>query len=392
MLRRIRASDCRDPRDRVYGILGIVAFTGGPRGAVPLTVDYSISISPENVYKDFFLRYIDRYGTLRLLDEAGLWQGSQMRPTWIPDWRSHVLEHQLDLSLESATSHFVRAECKFPEEGTLRVLGRCAERVTTVCVLDPTKADQLDSGSWKEIAMQMLWNLGSVEADIAAERFARALCCILDPVKTPPNDVKSCKEEFKTYLAYLYREARKTSDDHSHVMKPPAEIISSSAATKLVQSVLYLRIRGAPLLYLSNRYVGIGARYAKAGDQIWAILGSRALILLREVENNKHQVVGPYFVHGFNWGEALLGPLPDHYTVVSRFEKTREGYSPYYLDTETGLASMWGPRISWEELEAHPPMVDFVPVTAPPGEPFRVRPDSEYLRRHSIDTQQIDLV
>ncbi len=400
LLRRIRASDCRDQRDRVYGILGILALTGESGRAVPVQVDYSVSNSVEQVYKDFFLRYIGRYDTLHLLDEAGLWQGSEMRPTWIPDWRMNVMKYQLDLSMESATSHLIRAECAFPEEGILRVLGCCAQQVSKVHVLKPAKAKQLDSDPWEEIdsdlweelAVLMLGNLGSVQAETAIERFTRVLCCVLNSMNTGLSDLELSREEIREYVAYLYREAQVTSHDRTHVLKPPAKIISEKAAARLVQCVRHLRTAGTPLLFSTERYVGLGPRNAKPGDQICAIPGSHPLILLREVDNNRYEVVGPCFVHGFNWGEAVLGPLPNHYTVVPRFEKTRKGYVSHYLNTETGVASMWDPRIAWEELEAHPPMDNFYPLPAPPEEPLRVRPDSGYLQRHGIKLQQFDLV
>lgn len=399
MLRRIRGSDCRDPRDRVYGILGILTLNRESQRAVSVQVDYSVSNSVEKVYKDFFLRYIERYGTLRLLDEAGLFQSSGMRPTWVPNWRSNVNEQQLDLSLESATSHFSRAECQFSEQGILKVLGRCAEGVTKVHVLGSAKAKQLgsdsweelDSDSWRQLAILMHWGLDSLEAETAIQRLTHAICCVSEPSGFRISDFERYREEVMKYVAYLHNEAEEASKDGSLVMKPPTEIISSDAAARVVQCVRYWRMESAPSLFSAGQYVGIGARNAKPGDQIWAILGSRALILLREVDKGRYEVVGPCFVHGFNWGEALLGPLPDHYTVVPRLQNTGH-YVPYYTDTKTGRASMWDPRIAWEELEAHPPMVNFDVMTAPPGEPFRVRPDSDYLQRHGIKIQQIDLV
>ena len=400
LMRRIRAGDCKDPRDKVYGNIGILTLSDEHRQSVPVQVDYSTSNSTEQVYKDFFSQYTKRYGTLRLLEEAGLMQSSELRPTWIPDWRSNIIEHQLDLSMESASSFFLEAECKFPEEGILRVLGRYAAKITKVHVLesarvrqlDPDSWEELDSDSWRELAVLITSNLGSIETRTAVERFTRALCCVLEPLRIKTSDLEGCRKEIMEYAAYLYNEARNASKDGSSVMKPPSEIISGQAAAQLVQAVRSLRMRGTPLLFLADRYVGIGPRNVEIGDQIWAILGSRALIVLRELENGKFEVVGSCFVHGFNWGEAILGPLPNQYTVIPRFEETRHGYIPYYLHTETGSASMWDPRIAWEELEAHPPMDNFVPFNSPPGEPFRVLPNSNYLQRHGIQIQQIDLV
>ena len=78
LMYRVRSSTCRDARDKVYGNLGIMKTVGDARFAASIQVDYSPLNTTDNVYLDFFLRHHERYGTLRLLNEAGLRQGSQV--------------------------------------------------------------------------------------------------------------------------------------------------------------------------------------------------------------------------------------------------------------------------------------------------------------------------
>ena len=392
LLRRIRASECGDPKDKIYGILGMLASTSGPGQAVTFPVKYSASCSVRQVYLDFFLRYRDRYGTLRLLDEAGLTQGTELRPTWIPDWRSNIFHRQLDLSLESATSHLVRDEGIFLESGILRVIGRRAGRIAKVHILNEDKRVKLDPDLWRELALLLQSISSFTTADEAIERFTRALCCVLNPLRIGLDELEKIRDAIRKYVKYLYSEVANATRNHPDPFRTPEEIISEQGSGQMEQCVRYLGEKRTPFLFTSDGHVGIGPMVAEPGDEVWAILGSRVLMLLREGSTSQYEVVGPCFVHGFNWGEAILGPLPEHYTVVPRYEQTRGYYVPHYLDTKSGSSSMWDPRIAWDELEAHPPMVNFVPVTAPPGEPFRIRPDSEYLRRHGIHVQQIDLI
>ena len=68
-----------DPRDNVYGLLGIMQ--------VPLEPDYSRLV--ENVYIEAALRSLDSQGLTFLLWHAGLVQESQRKlPSWVPDWSS----------------------------------------------------------------------------------------------------------------------------------------------------------------------------------------------------------------------------------------------------------------------------------------------------------------
>ena len=392
LLRRMRVSKCGDPRDKIYGILGMVSLTSEPGRGVTFPVEYSASYSVAQVYLDFFLRYKDHYRTLRLLEESGLSQETELRPTWIPDWRSNILHRQLDLSLESATSHLVRDESVFLKPQVLRMLGRRAGQVAKVHLLDESMTARLDPDLWRELAL-LLHSISSLTtAEEAIERFTRALCCVLNPIMIGFNQQEKIRDAIRIYVKYLYGETADPRRKHLESFKAPKEVISEQAPGRLEQSVRYLGAKRTPLLFTADGHIGIGPMLAKPGDEVWAILGSGALMLLRQGSTSQYELVGPCFMHGFNWGEAILGPLPKHYTVVPWYEPTRGSYVPHYLDTNSGSSSMWDPRIAWDELQAHPPMVGFVPVTAPPGEPFRIRPDSEYLQHHGIHVQQIDLI
>lgn len=101
-------------------------------------------------------------------------------------------------------------------------------------------------------------------------------------------------------------------------------------------------------------------------------------------------------VHCLDRGEALLGPLPNRYTLVPRFEPSRGGYVSYYLDRQTQESFMCDPSIAWEEFEVHPPMseADFVTLTASQGEPLRRPrswpPDFKYIRHHGVPLKEIE--
>ena len=70
---------CYDPRDRIYGLLGLMDAALADRISSDYTVD-----APE-VFKRFCLAYMDTYKSLEFLRDANCW-GSSGAPTWVPDW------------------------------------------------------------------------------------------------------------------------------------------------------------------------------------------------------------------------------------------------------------------------------------------------------------------
>ncbi|KAK3648614.1 hypothetical protein LTR56_007441 [Elasticomyces elasticus] len=87
VLTRTASSDCSDPRDHVYGILGMTATNLTSKWIPHLIVDYHKSIS--EVYEDV-VRYVmarDQNLDILLLDGAygGLIEGSRL-PSWCPDF------------------------------------------------------------------------------------------------------------------------------------------------------------------------------------------------------------------------------------------------------------------------------------------------------------------
>ena len=305
-----------------------------------------------------------------------------MLPTWVPDWRSWF--YALDLSMESATSHFAQAECKFLDHGILQVLGCYAVEVHEVQSLDISDAHQHNLKWFRELISLMTGPEEPVDLELAVERFNYAICCGLNNLRIDLTIAHEYRKAIRSYVQYLYIERRRPDTE----LTAPLDMIGEPAAWALEYCVGLLKQSQLPFVSCEHGFVGIGPQKARQGDIVTAILGCRALMLLRPVGTDRYQVVGPCFVHGFNWGEALLGPLPKNYAVVPQLDPSRNVYMPHYLNTDTGVSSLWDPRIAWEELLAHPPMVNFSLIPAHPEEPMRIRPDSDYLKRHGVNLQR----
>lgn len=79
-----RSKGCTDPRDKVYGILGLTA----PLFNASIKVDHSLPV--EQVYKDAFLAHTGVTLRLELLKHCNLAKQSTRGPSWVPDWSKAV--------------------------------------------------------------------------------------------------------------------------------------------------------------------------------------------------------------------------------------------------------------------------------------------------------------
>jgi hypothetical protein len=67
--------------------------------------------------------------------------------------------------------------------------------------------------------------------------------------------------------------------------------------------------------------MGLGPIDAKPGDKVLILLGCHTPLIVRQVGENKYQVVGQSYVHGFMNGEAVLGPLDGAWEVVRAMDE-----------------------------------------------------------------------
>ena len=128
-----RSKGCADPRDKVYGLLGLT----GPLFNASVKVNYSLPV--EQVYKDIFLAHTSITKRLELLKHCVVARRSLGGPSWVPDWSetnfaAPVISEQLATGLSKAYFSYVVPDI-------LQVIGLRCTAVRAVSTAAPMEID-----------------------------------------------------------------------------------------------------------------------------------------------------------------------------------------------------------------------------------------------------------
>jgi hypothetical protein len=334
-------------------------------------VDYSSSNTAKDVYLHFTLKFVERFGNLDLLFCAGETSAlSSEWPSWVPDWRG---EHRfLDTRPDYASSHFcAKAECKYMDDDhpCLQVYGRRAGEVSELYHFDQ-KENETWVGALARLAKKCV-KRDAVELEL--DRFTHALCSMTTQSGIPLEATRRLRNQVKQYIRYIFEEVKEVSpdSDFSHLQIPLERGIEKDAAELVWECVYFVKLHPRPFLVTKDGYIGTGMRGAQSGDLIYVLLGAMQMMLLRKVSVDNPQtyrLVGICSFLGLNWGEVLLGPLPEGYIVEPCYQQHEGTYRHSFVNTATGAISVRDPRITWDYLKPHPPMSKFEPCkpAAPP--------------------------
>jgi hypothetical protein len=68
-------------------------------------------------------------------------------------------------------------------------------------------------------------------------------------------------------------------------------------------------------------------------------------MILRPTKEGNYKVVGEAYCDGFMNGEALLGPLPDSFEIVKRYNPKADTWDWAYMNPKTGIFQVEDPRL-----------------------------------------------
>ena len=316
LLAHLRSFEAYDPRDRIFGILGLYRkFAAGMRNTKPLSPrlfpDYNKGL--EEILLHAARHCIDEQGDLSILGGRSnhpAESASELAnlPSWIP--RSHIphnREYQpaglLKMNFKAAGRRKLSFISIHPsDDRVLSVMGRVVSsvrRVTLVVTKDMLKtSDQ----SLKAITMFRDSLFDSIAERERETALAMTLTCTQTAIKFEPQDALNGLQAFTKYMSENGRRPPviHTLSPHEWSLQPAVELASNFEREYIAAC------RNRRLFATSDGRLGAGSEFMVVGDVVAVLYGCPWPVVLRARPVAEHyEMLGVAYVHGIMYGEAV---------------------------------------------------------------------------------------
>lgn len=311
VMRLCRRKLSSEPRDKVFGVLGVLP----PTICDEIQVDYDISV------KDVYVNIVDiLLRTTRSLDvicEAIHYPPHASNvsiPSWVPDW-SHVpdskpigLDQEHGFSASGTTKCRARTTMDSDSKNKLEIsaiyLGTVKHHGTalgTLCTLSDYLMAFLN---WRSLLVDSFASMGMEAMVRAEEDFCLTLC-----FHQVPSDFESagswldiCYHVFSA--AIQKRLPSLTIDEYFKSFAYKSFGMSQDDRRQLIQDHIASRMMGRRFIITHEKQMGLGTGFMMPGDVIVVPLGCSTPIVLRP-EDNEYRFVGDVYINGYMRGRAV---------------------------------------------------------------------------------------
>ncbi|OBS19718.1 hypothetical protein FPOA_11442 [Fusarium poae] len=308
VLRASRSQIASDPRDKLYGILGVLPahIRNGFR------VDYNLSV--KDVYTEIVEFLIQTTEKLDVICESvhfPINTGSSNLPSFVPDWSHIPLTSSMGRQYGFSASGPTKAICKFHDErlNKLEISGIEIDVVQTKGMVVGTLCNLGDFLMaflhWKALLLAAVEGRTTFQIQLAEEAFAATIC--LGQITTG-YDRSRWKLVSYQAIVNLFRDRllHLPLDDvlRSHVDIPTN--IPPEARRQFFQTNFGDRMMGRTFCLTQNRRLGLGSGAMLPGDIVVVPLGCSTPVLLRpEGTQGEYRYVGDIYIENYMFGKAV---------------------------------------------------------------------------------------
>lgn len=249
LLNNMRGQACTDPRDRVYGVLGLTSS-----GTAMIEPNYAKPVG--TVFKDAFLSHLKSEDRLEQLRYCDLFTAmTDNTPSWVPNWTAHGWTYCTHNELCAGIS---RASYRYLEPGLLEVSGvYCATVKTSTPISWDHQEILREIPSWRRLCV------GQPARYVTGQDLDEAFAVTLrmnEVVGRYPaySNVPTTREWTNLINDYI------SDDSPDRTVKATHDILDESVVS----------IVGRTLVTTEDGYIGLGPRSAQRGKQTTIIHGS----------------------------------------------------------------------------------------------------------------------
>ncbi|KFY12305.1 hypothetical protein V492_03959 [Pseudogymnoascus sp. VKM F-4246] len=296
---------CFDPRDKVYGLLGIC----GPRLREAIRPNYHSTWTAADVYRQAVLAHIEITQRIELMDCCGIASEKNISaPSWVPDWSVKAKESSWVVS--SFAAGYSRADVVARGQGVLEAWGvRCGSITRTSKVIDTkVTADaivQIGAGVEGIFSglRDKITDAAVVTNLLATLTMGGAKDYYEDGILGDSGDIDSW---VKVAGEVGLLGPIPGTDGNAHVADVDEQYAQD--LDTLVENC-YLR----KIVYTDSGHIGLCPKETVEGDIVVVLLGCSSPVVLRETAGGCI-VVGHCYFHSMGFASQLLGDLPSPWT------------------------------------------------------------------------------
>ncbi|KLU92613.1 hypothetical protein MAPG_11558 [Magnaporthiopsis poae ATCC 64411] len=333
LMENSRRQQCLDPKDKIYGMLGMAPLGFAKR----IHPNYADGVTVEDVYLDFFLHHLHHFGRWELF-ACEMSDRKIGGPSWVPDWTSPDVPgwgSRQQFSAGHSKIHFTYRAPNLLEVTGLRAA--TVSRVNDPVVSNDPGIDLMTVRTWEPGDLQ---GRSYVAGGSLLDAYAVTLLQHRIRDRWPKNSYMPTLEEWKSQTAVPAEFGERAKPGHSVDRFDRSISLSNRAYNCVLRRALFSTEEG---------YLGLGPVATQPGCD--------PPVVLRPRPDGTFQLVGYCFVYGLHDATALLGPLPHPWQVqLWRYEKSmfREVYR--FFNPDTGEVTADDPRLEpdpvWERVGA----------------------------------------
>jgi hypothetical protein len=353
LVRYIRLHVFTDPRDTIYGCLGLVT-TSNPGISCPIKADYTLSVSEVLTAASWqMLSNMPRLDLLNLRES----EEDRVRhdlPSWVPDlsaqsWSTTMHNTRQDLrpydtTFDASGSESPCSEFAFTGGRTLTLIGAT---VSVVHEMGPTlKLDRRESIEFEWFLQLLISRQAGFSSPYPANDEALCRTLVADTLPDYMSEMdyaRTFQVWWATHLAlrsrHIEREGATNSKTTASVenlvnqlqqhasswlpttsdiiaMKGQLDAGASCPPTHVDTSIAWVWYPRVFICTDDGRF-GLANPGAQVGDEVWILKGGRTPFLLRRHRDGNYQLVGEAFVHGIMFGEILTPEFEERFGAVS---------------------------------------------------------------------------
>ncbi|KAL5610515.1 hypothetical protein FOBRF1_006632 [Fusarium oxysporum] len=297
---------CSDPRDKVYGLLGVFRYKTRSQHAEVRDQKYEIAVNYQKPVADVYVEaarfFLSETSDLRLLASICNEPTVAELPSWVPDWTDEteicLLSSQQGYMAAGGTSRILKIDDK---TNRITLAGASIDRLAYV-------SDELITSVFDARAPHRccLWLAEQIDRIRRSNKYLNAVDAVWKTFIADTTKNKTSAEDSARALGYIVFSLNIVCRQCS--AKECIKIPGIEARTGSADCVGQLAHRSVARSFCitENGYCGLVPKRSQIGDLVAVVRGGRVPLVFRE-RGNEVFLIGEGYVHGLMHGEAIDG-------------------------------------------------------------------------------------